>query len=346
MSDIGSYTPATQVPGTNPPVYFGGKFTTNNGSASPVWVENLATTLGLVVTPAEVGFNGQSQACPAAANPVLASTCTGYAQGGARVTARNGIGRDPVTGAGALTVPVKTQIANHLARFTSFKAGDLVMVFAGNNDVFVQIQTFGALALQIQTDAAAGRITPDEANRRLFSAQTAAQDALKQAAQELAGYIRTEILAKGARYVAVWTLPDSSLTPSAAAQPATLRPVWSGLVGVFNLWLRDGLANQPVQILDLDAQWKTVFANPAQFGFTNVSTPSCDLAKIAFITGGAVTNGSSLFCNATPGAQLNTLTTGADVTTWLFADDVHPTTGGHKFLGDFVLQQLRAWGWI
>ena len=72
------------------------------------------------MTPAEVGFNGQSVKCPAAANPAFATTCTGYGQGGARVTDPNGIGHNP-DGTGALTVPIKTQIANHLARFGSFR---------------------------------------------------------------------------------------------------------------------------------------------------------------------------------------------------------------------------------
>ena len=61
---------------------------------------------------------------------------------------------------------------------------------------------------------------------------------------------------------------------------------------------------------------------------------------------GAVTDGSSLFCNATPGAPYNGLRTGADVTTWQFADSVHPTTGGHKLISDTFAAQLRAFGWI
>ena len=60
----------------------------------------MATSLGLLVTPAEVGFNGQSVKCPAAANPnpVIAHSCTAYGQGAARVTDPNGIGHDPATG--------------------------------------------------------------------------------------------------------------------------------------------------------------------------------------------------------------------------------------------------------
>jgi Phospholipase/lecithinase/hemolysin len=202
LSDVGAYSPETSLAGNGAPPFFGGKFTTNetsNGTpdANPlgkIWVEDLATDLGLLVTPAEVGFAGTSVKCPAAANPAFASTCTGYGQGGSRVTDPNGVGH----AGGALTVPVVTQIANHLARFGSFKASDLIFVYAGNNDVFTQFGTFAAAAAQIQAQAAAGAISADEANRQLFLAQNAALAAMKQAAQELAIDIRTQILATAA----------------------------------------------------------------------------------------------------------------------------------------------------
>jgi len=53
-----------------------------------------------------------------------------------------------------------------------------------------------------------------------------------------------------------------------------------------------------------------------------------------------------LFCNATPGAPYNGLRAGADITTWQFADDVHPTTGGHKIISDAFSAQLKSFGWI
>jgi len=342
LSDVGAYTPATSLTGNGQAPYFGGKFTTNNGSTGTVWVENLATTMGLLVTPAEVGFAGSSVKCPAAATPSIANSCTGYGQGGSRVTDPNGIGKT----SGALTVPVVTQIANHLARFTSFTANDLILIWAGNNDAFIQFQTFAATATQIQTDADTGKITADQANLLLFQAQTAAQEAMKTAALELTNLIKTQILAKGGKYVAVFTLPDSTLTPFGSTLPASVKPVLSGLVDIFNLWLRDGLTGVAVQIVDQNAPGKDVYANPSKYGFVNNTVPACDPAKISAITSGQVTDGSSLFCNATPGAPYNGLRTGADVTTWQFADSVHPTTGGHKIISDYVTQQLRAFGWI
>jgi outer membrane lipase/esterase len=342
LSDLGAYAPATSLTGNGLPPYFGGKFTVNSAT-STVWVENLATALGVAVTPAEVGFAGQSQKCPVALQvPALAASCTGYGQGGARVTDPNGIGKTT----GALTVPVKTQIANHLARFSSFKASDLIVVLAGNNDGFIQFGVFAATAAQIQAQAAAGSITADVANTRLFQAQTAAQAEMKKAAQELAGYIRSEILAKGGKYVAVLTPLDAALTPFGASVPASARPVLTALTDTFNLWLRDGLTDQPVRFISLDSLLQTAIASPAAVGLSNVTVPACDATKIAAITGGQVTDGSSLFCNGTPGVPFNGLRDGASATTWLFADGVHPTPGGHKAFSDYVQAQLRAFGWI
>lgn len=350
LSDVGSYAPATSLAGNGTPPFFGGKFTTNetsNGTPDAnllgkVWVEDVATDLGILVTPAEVGFAGTSVKCPAAANPAFASTCTGYGQGGSRVTDPNGIGH----AGGALTVPVVTQIANHLARFGSFKASDLIFVYAGSNDVFTQLDTFGATAAQIQAQQAAGAISAGEANLQLFVAETVALAAVKQAAQELAIDIRTQILANGGKYVAVMTLSDFADTPFGNSLPADARSVLTALSQNFNVWLRDGLAGQPVQIIDTFALFKDAYQNPAKFGFVNNTTPACDVAKIQAVTGGQITDGSSLFCNATPGAPYNGLTAGADVNTWQFADGVHPTTGSHKAIAGAFEAQLQAFGWI
>jgi phospholipase/lecithinase/hemolysin len=350
LSDIGSYAPATSLAGNGTPPFFGGKFTTNETSnglpdanaLGKVWVENLAASLGIVVTPAEVGFGASSVKCPAAANPAFASTCTAYGQGGSRVTDPNGIGHST----GALTVPVVTQIANHLARFGTFTSSDLILVYAGNNDVFTQFGAFAQTAAQVQADAAAGNLTADQANLALFAAQQTAEAAMKVAALELVADIQTQILAKGGVYVGVMTLSDIADTPFGNSLPATARPVLTALSQVFNLWLRNGLTGQPVQIIDTFAIFKDGYLNPGKFGIVNNTTPACDVAKINAITGGAVTDGSSLFCNATPGAPYNGLAAGADVTTWQFADSVHPTTGGHKIISDAFAAQLHAFGWI
>ena len=158
----------------------------------------------------------------------------------------------------------------------------------------------------------------------------------------------TEILAKDSRYVAVFNLPDSALTPFNATLPGNVRAVLSALVDTFNLWLREDLTDTPVRIVDQNLAGKDAFLNPTRYGIINNTVPACDAIRITAITGGAVADGSSMFCKVMPGAPSNGLRAGAgaDATTWQFADGVHPTTGGHKIISDLVLQQLQAFGWI
>ena len=340
-SDTGTYTPATSVTGDGNPPYIGGKFTNNVGGGW-VWVENIAGALGLLITPAEVGWAGTVQPCPAAANPALAFSCTGYGQGGARISNPDGIGHAD----GALTVPLTTQVANHLARKGNFTENDLILVLGGNNDGFVQFEAFATAAAQIQADAAAGKITADQANQQLFAAQQQAMEGMKTAALELANTIVTQILGKGGKYVAVLTILDPIYTPFGASLPAEVQPVLSGLSQNFNLWLRDGLTGQPVQLIDTESIFTGMRADPAKYGIANNTVPACDAAKISAITGGAISDGSSLFCNSTVGLAWYGIRDGADVSTWLFADGVHPTTKGHKLLSDAILDQLKAFGWI
>ena len=346
LSDVGTYSPATSVDGDGRPPYIGGKFTTNtdNPNGDLVWVERVAGALGLVVTPAAMGFNGQSNGCPAAeASPALATTCTAYGQGGSRITVAQGIGQNP-DGSGALTVPVVKQIENHLKSPTfggRFKDTDLIVVWAGNNDAFAAFQAFGVAAAAISAKYPVG--TPSEnyaeADRKaLYDAQSAAQQVMKTAALDLARYVKDGILANGGKYVAVGNLPDSSLTPQFRVYPVGLREVLKTLTETFNLWLQEGLDGQPVRIIDMASIGAKVNANPAENGFDNVSVPACDIDVLP--------NKSSLFCNATPGSGFYSLRDGASAETWFFADGVHPSAGGHRYYAEQILQQLQAFGWI
>jgi len=142
-------------------------------------------------------------------------------------------------------------------------------------------------------------------------------------------------------------LSDIADTPFGnSPQVVPARSVLSGLSENFNLWLREGLTNQPVQLIDAWAIFKDSYQNPSKFGIANNTIPACDAAKIQAVTGGAVSDGSSLFCSATVGAPYNGIRTGADIHTWQFADSVHPTTIGHQLIEQAFLAQLRAFGWI
>lgn len=346
LSDLGTYTPATQIPqgqAAGVPPFFGGKFTTNthtgytatsNTSTANIWVEWIAARLGVAITPAEVGFITTRVPCPAAASGI-AFSCSGYGQGGARVTDPNGIGKS----SGALTIPIVDQIASHNTRtvpgFTAgFGPGDIVFVYGGNNDVFVQ---FGAVGQGLPAPTAIANVVT--------------------AANELAALVKNEILAKGAQRVAVMTLADSSATPFGAS--LGVGPVADGqraflrqLSAEFNTALVAGLDGSAARIIDARTLAASALANAASFGITNTTDAACDPAKIALLTGGRVNDGSTLFCNASslpapaPLPFINTLKTGASASTYAFADGVHPTTAAHKVFADQVWSALKDFGWV
>jgi len=328
LSDLGTYSPATSLAGTGQPPFFGGRFTTNthtgytaasNTNNANLWVEWVAAKVGVPITQAVVGFATTVIPCPAAATPALAGSCTGYGQGGSRVTDPNGINKDR----GALTFPVVDQVARHLASFTSFSGDDIVFVWAGANDGIAQFSAVGA------------GLPPATAVANMQTAAT-----------ELAALVKDQILANGAKRVVVMNVPDLAVTPGFSAFAPEQKALLSQLTGAFNTTLEASLDGANVRFIDTRAFLSDAVANPAQYGFTNTTTPTCDPAKIQVITGGRIADGSSLACNAVAGQPFNGMRTGASASTWLFADAVHPTTGAHKVLGDIVIGKIKEFGWI
>ena len=161
LSDVGSYAVGTVA------AKGGGKFTINgdNTKINPEltgknWTEHLAAQFGLAAPcAAETGLEGN--ALKGLAVPrVKHAGCYGYAMGGSRVT--NPVGpNNKATGSelGALTVPVVTQIANHLAvSGGKFSGTEAVFVMAGGNDVLYQLGALqaGATAAGQAAGATAG----------------------------------------------------------------------------------------------------------------------------------------------------------------------------------------------
>ncbi|MEY4730509.1 MAG: hypothetical protein RL020_1667, partial [Pseudomonadota bacterium] len=315
LSDAGAYNAGfvTQVGG--------GKFTTNPGA---VWIENVAQSYGLTITPNKVGgFGVTPVTCPK-------PSCTAYGQGGSRVTSQPGIGNtdSQALNSGAQTVPMATQIADHLAQHGStFKSDDLIFVWGGNNDIFIW---FGLTGTTIPGTTTV--VTPAIATAQV-----------QKAAGELVTLISDKIVAKGGQYVAVLNLGDSSKTPFGFGLPDdAARGYLSSLVNAFNKTMTDGIKAKGLNVLLIDTNTaaKDIDANPAKYGISNATLPACDGVKIANITGGAVTNGSSLFCSP------NTFVTAGADTTYRFADSVHPTTLGHKIISDLVKTELQNRGWL
>lgn len=334
LSDVGSYNVGL-VAGLG-----GGQFTINAASSvkafTPTnWTEMTSVKLGLgMPCAAQKGLDNGSGAAPGtpagSVIPVVnTTTCTSYGQGGARITNPVGIGNKAATPAGlALTVPVTTQIANHLAAHgNAFSSSDIVFVMAGANDVFTQAGMVGV-------------VPGFTANSAVLGVQTAAT--------ELATQINTNILGKGATHVVVINVPDIASTPqvTSIANPVTKAQtagLIDALVTTYNATLKAGVPSS-ASVLNVDAYTasKDEVANPGKYLLSNVTATACNLDYPAnlFATSGVPASGSSLVCNAN-----NLSGTPQAVSRYLFADKVHPTPYGHLLFATYVLQEMTNKGW-
>lgn len=151
LSDVGTYQVGTVK------ALGGGTFTINgdNTATNPAltgknWTQLMAAQFGLPAPcAAETGLDGDPQ-LGFAVPVVMHAGCYGYAQGGSRVSNPIGTSNKALgSSLGALTVPVTTQVANHLAvSGGKFKGDEIVFVMAGGNDVLNLLTT-------LKTDATA-----------------------------------------------------------------------------------------------------------------------------------------------------------------------------------------------
>lgn len=317
LSDVGTYKVGTVA------ALGGGKYTVNSASAKN-WTELIATHYNLAAPcAAQTGLDGDATKGFSVTVSNQAN-CFNYAQGGARVTHPVGPGNKLLGGdnatLGQLTVPVVTQMQNHLTKLPQgkFAGTELVTVMAGGNDVFVNIATYSATVTAAPTQASA--------------AATAAVTAMGTAGAELAGYVKTKLKANGAKYIVVVNLPDVAATPAFSTSPA--RPLVSSMVNAFNSSLQASLDGSGVLLVDAYGLSQDLVANKQAYGLTNVDTPACilnDPTKNPL--------GSSLVCTT------NSTLTGIDTSNYLFADTVHPTPYGNKVNADFIAKKIDRMMW-
>lgn len=317
LSDVGSYNVGIVA------AVGGGQFTINAASSvkatTPTnWTEITSVNLGLgMPCAAQTGLDNGT-AFPGTppgtvVTPVDHAGCTGYAQGGARVTIPYGIGHYLVTSGGfALTVPVVTQIQNFLtAHGGSFNGDEFVTVMAGANDVLIAGKSVG------------GPYTPASA---VIAVQTAAS--------QLAAAVNTQIIAKGAKYVAVVNVPDVANTPEIVSLGSSAATnLFDTLVSAFNAQLKADLPDSAM-VLNVDAYSAShdEVVNPLKYNLTNVTDTACDLTANPLA--------SSLACNA---GNLKAGVTASDH--YLFADTVHPTPYGHSLFALYITQAMTGKGW-
>ena len=249
-------------------------------------------------------------------------------------------------GLGLMALPVVNQMANHLTNVGgSYSGKELVTVFAGGNDVFLNLNgvssaaaggagavgaaQFAGWSPAVQSAVAAGGAAAVNA------AAQAAVAGMAQAATELVAAVNTQVLAKGAKYVVVLNVPDISTTPFGAALDASTKGLIVNMTTAFNNTLSQGLAGKPgIVMVDANTQGRDQIANPAAYALSNVTTPACSKTSPANPLGG-----NSLTCTA------SSLVPG-DTSKYLFSDDVHLTPYGYQLLAQFVTKNLATAGWL
>jgi outer membrane lipase/esterase len=216
---------------------------------------------------------------------------TNYAVGGAR-TGTNSSG--PLGPIPSLATQVNTYLTSTGGRAD---AGALYTVWGGANDLFAVAG--GAPAQATITAAVTSQI----------------------------GIVGT-LQAAGARYVLVPTVPDLGVTPSFLAQGAVAAATATQLSTTYNNALFGGLNAAGLRVIPLDTftLLREVVANPAPYGFTNVTGTACQPQITA----------SSLTCSPA------TYVTPDAADTYVFADGVHPSSRAHQIVADYALSVLEG----
>jgi outer membrane lipase/esterase len=145
-----------------------------------------------------------------------------------------------------------------------------------------------------------------------------------------------QLQVSGAKYVVVYNLPDIGKTPGAAAGGPAAQAGATQLSLAFNGVLSAGinqLSNNGLNVIPVNTFQliNEVVANPSAYGFTNVTTPAC--------------TGTSVQCGPAGSGLPFSYAPGTDKT-YLFADEVHPTTAAHAMLSQYVVSLIRAPGQV
>jgi phospholipase/lecithinase/hemolysin len=284
LSDVGTYAPVAGAVG-------GGRFTTNPGQ---VWTQDVAQYYGGTLTAA---FTIDPT------HELQAQGGLGYAEGGATVATpanQNDFLTDVI---GNVEMPVNQQVSSYITAQGSFNANQLVLVWAGANDV-LRAGTPPAATTTVQT-----------------AATTLAQ---------LVG----QIVQNGATHVVVVNLPNIGLSPEGLAS-SDGGANFTQMSELFNSTLTSALQTNGLQskVIQVDAYtWLNgIIANFQANGFSVSNTgQACDPKKTP--------DDTSLLCSPATYVSAN-----ADQT-YMFADDLHPTTHLHSLFAQYVEQQIAASG--
>jgi outer membrane lipase/esterase len=206
----------------------------------------------------------------------------------------------------SLAIPSNAPNLSIANQVTQFLAGGPI-----DPNALIQIQGGANDILQLAFLAGTGQIP-----------QAQVQTGTVQAALDLAAQV-ARLKAAGARYVVLYNVPDIGKTPRAIASNA--QATFTSLSDLFNSTLMAAIRSAGLEVIPVNSfkLQQEVVANPAAFGFVNATTPVCTTTNV-------------LQC--TP----STLRDPTGAATWVFADDIHPTTAMHAVAAAAAVATIRA----
>ena len=338
---------------------FGFKFTVQdagNAKGFPVWPQLVANVMG-------VDGSAQCNVYVSTFNPVdytdvytdnPTAGCTNYAIGGSRII-----------------VPGKPDTPRNVFRQLQRRAGmgdyaatDLTLISVGGNDAadlvgaYLGVNSDGGLAkfqafLGQQLDTG----TRDALLSQPNGGALAAGAYLQTLADTFAAQIKSQVLDKGAKRVAVLNIPDITLTPrfqmvlqgvALSTNPATAQAIQAAIrqwIGAFNARLAATFASDArVVVVDFYADFTEEVSSPASFQLSDVRSPVCPITGVD-----AQGLPNYLFTSCTSTVLDGSPPAGQGTGWWkshAFSDGFHPTPYGHQLLTASVSRALARAGWL
>lgn len=274
------------------------------GNVSLILDPSLTTTQRFTTNPGSTAAENVAKALGFPITPSMQGG-TDYAYGGAGFINN------------ATTLPIEN-IPQQLQQYLGSTGGKadphtLYQVWGGANDIFYLTDTY--------TDP----------NVIAAGATAAAQAEVK---------LLNSLQAAGAKYMLVYNLPDIGKTPDSIEAGAAAQTAGTQISLLYNGVLNSGiqqLSNNGVNVIPVNTFLliNEVVANPAAFGFTNVTAPACGVGSTSVVCGPqGATSGLFLYHYPNGAAQ-----------TYLFADGVHPSTQADVMLGQYVMSIINAPGY-
>ena len=229
-----------------------------------------------------------------------------YAAGNARIVAK------PDAAGSNTTLTVKEQIDSFLASNT-FTGDDLVMINGGISDVIANMAAVNA-----------GTMTTEQ----MITAS-------RQAGTDFAAQIRRLVNA-GAKYVVVAGTYDLSKTPW--AKTIGREALLSNASSRFNEGLLVGIVDLGANVLYVDsAYYVNLYTSvPGNYGFNNSTAAVCTSVDANNGIGIGAGQVNSALCTS------STLLSGANPTSFVFADSVYLTPSAQRQFGTYAYDRLRA----